>query len=204
MSGRPLCGGLFPKSTACQSFRETSACSAALGIDENLEIPPGENRLKKRKWQMACQFTRAFPGRIYRRILCCRPGGSTAPGYRVNFAPHALVMAEVPSTIKGLWKIARALGVRFSTDRAHPYKGMFFDPGVGPIGLYLPINYFNQVVNPILQLILLAPLFIILFLGGAKLRFPPEIFNLSAVVWVWSCLFYPPGFQLPWIVPGRI
>jgi poly-beta-1,6-N-acetyl-D-glucosamine synthase len=85
-------------------------------------------------------------------------------GYQVNFAPHAMVLNEVPSTIKGLWK-QRVRWARGFLQTVRIHKDMFMNLKLGPIGLYLPINYFNQVINPILQLILLILFGILLALG---------------------------------------
>ena len=96
-------------------------------------------------------------------------------GYRVNFSPHARVLNEVPSTIKGLWK-QRVRWARGFLQTVRIHSDMFLNPKVGPIGLYLPINFFNQVINPILQLILLI-LFGTLLASGFN-PIPMNFFNL--------------------------
>jgi poly-beta-1,6-N-acetyl-D-glucosamine synthase len=96
-------------------------------------------------------------------------------GYLVNFAPHAMVLNEVPSTVKGLWK-QRVRWARGFLQTVRIHKDMFLNLKLGPIGAYLPINFFNQVVNPILQLILLA-LFVILLLLGYQ-PIPMDFMNV--------------------------
>lgn len=85
-------------------------------------------------------------------------------GYLVNFAPHALVLNEVPSTVMGLWK-QRVRWARGFLQTVRIHKDMFMNLKYGPIGVYLPINFFNQVINPILQLILLILFVTLLALG---------------------------------------
>jgi poly-beta-1,6-N-acetyl-D-glucosamine synthase len=96
-------------------------------------------------------------------------------GYQVNFAPHAMVLNEVPSTIKGLWK-QRVRWARGFLQTVRIHKDMFMNLKIGPIGLYLPINYFNQVINPILQLILLILFVVLLALGYQPI--PLNILNV--------------------------
>jgi poly-beta-1,6-N-acetyl-D-glucosamine synthase len=96
-------------------------------------------------------------------------------GYRVNFAPHALVLAEVPSTILGLWK-QRVRWARGLLQTVRIHKDMFMNLKYGPIGLYMPINFFNQVINPILQLVLLILFIALLVLGYRPI--PLDILNI--------------------------
>ncbi len=99
-------------------------------------------------------------------------------GYRVNFAPHALILNEVPSTVQGLWR-QRVRWARGLLQTVQIHKDMFMNLKYGPIGLYLVINFFNQVINPILQLILLI-LFIILVALGYR---PFSIDLLTLLLW---------------------
>ncbi len=75
-------------------------------------------------------------------------------GYRVNFAPDAVVLAEVPSTITGLWKqrLRWARGL-LQTLRLHP--DLLFNPRYGLFSFFLPINVASMVIFPLLQLVLL-------------------------------------------------
>jgi len=71
-------------------------------------------------------------------------------GYRVGFAPRAVVLAEVPSTLKGLWR-QRVRWARGLLQTVGLHWRMFFNFKYGALGLYLPINFFNMVIVPILQ-----------------------------------------------------
>jgi cellulose synthase/poly-beta-1,6-N-acetylglucosamine synthase-like glycosyltransferase len=99
-------------------------------------------------------------------------------GYLVKFAPHAIVRAEVPSTVKSLWKqrVRWARGL-LQTIRLH--GDMFFSLKHGPIGLYLPINFLNMVVIPILQL-LVVTLIIGFVIAGYSLI---DLNLLSILLW---------------------
>ncbi len=102
-----------------------------------------------------------------------------AAGYRVNFAPDAMVLAEVPSTLHDLWK-QRVRWARGFLQTAAIHKGLFFNLKHGPIGIYLPVNYFNMVVLPFLQLATLLCL-VILVLAGYE---PLALDLLGLVLWL--------------------
>jgi poly-beta-1,6-N-acetyl-D-glucosamine synthase len=97
-------------------------------------------------------------------------------GFQVKFAPKAIVLAEVPSTIKSLWKqrVRWARGL-LQTIRLH--RDMFFNLKYGTLGLYLPINFFNMIVVPFLQLLVFV-LLISLMLAGYR----PITLNLVGIL----------------------
>jgi biofilm PGA synthesis N-glycosyltransferase PgaC len=74
-------------------------------------------------------------------------------GFRVNFAPKAVVLAEVPSTVRDLWKqrVRWARGL-LQTIRIH--KKMMFNLRYGLFGIYLPIIVTSMVIIPLLQLLI--------------------------------------------------
>ena len=100
-------------------------------------------------------------------------------GYRVNFAPRAIVRAEVPSTVKMLWK-QRVRWARGLLQTVNLHRDMFFNFKYGRLGLYLPINFFNMVINPILQLLIIY-LLILLVVAGLS---PIQLGILSLVLWL--------------------
>lgn len=89
-------------------------------------------------------------------------------GYRVAFAPRALVYAESPSTITTLWRqrVRWARGL-LQTMRIH--RRMIGNPAYGAFGIYLVINTVTMVLAPVLQLLLLLglPLAALASAGGA-------------------------------------
>lgn len=100
-------------------------------------------------------------------------------GYQVKFAPHAIVMAEVPSTIKDLWKqrVRWARGF-LQTVRLHP--DLYLNLKHMPLSLYLPINYFNNVIIPILQILILILIVWLSFAGYSPVGLNP----LSLLLWL--------------------
>jgi biofilm PGA synthesis N-glycosyltransferase PgaC len=95
-----------------------------------------------------------------------------AAGYRVNFAPHAMVRSEVPSTLADLWK-QRIRWARGFLKTARLHRRLFFNLKHGAIGLYLPVNYFNMVILPFLQIAVIL-LLVVLSLAG----YTPVVFDL--------------------------
>ena len=100
-------------------------------------------------------------------------------GYRVAFAPRAIVRAEVPSTVKALWK-QRVRWARGLLQTVKIHREMFFNFKYGMLGMYLPINFFNMVINPILQLLIVL-LVIILAAAGFS---PIQLNILTIILWV--------------------
>jgi cellulose synthase/poly-beta-1,6-N-acetylglucosamine synthase-like glycosyltransferase len=76
-------------------------------------------------------------------------------GYRVNFRPTALVHAEVPSTMRGLWK-QRVRWGRGLLQTLRIHARMVGNPRYRSFGLYLIYNTLTMVVLPVLQLVVLA------------------------------------------------
>jgi cellulose synthase/poly-beta-1,6-N-acetylglucosamine synthase-like glycosyltransferase len=100
-------------------------------------------------------------------------------GYRVNFAPRAIVLAEVPSTLKALWK-QRVRWARGLLQTVSLHRDMFFNLKYGAIGLYLPINFFNMVVIPILQLLII---FLVILCAMAGYN-PVQLRILNLILWL--------------------
>ncbi|MDP5226581.1 MULTISPECIES: glycosyltransferase family 2 protein [Arthrobacter] len=75
-------------------------------------------------------------------------------GYQVRFQPKALVYAESPSTLRGLWK-QRVRWSRGLLQTVRMHAGMFGSLSHGPFGVFLIFNLFSMVVVPVLQLVVL-------------------------------------------------
>lgn len=99
-------------------------------------------------------------------------------GYKVNFAPRAIVKAEVPSTVKSLWK-QRVRWARGLLQTVVLHWDMFLNRKYGALGFYLPINFFNMVINPILQLLIVF-LVILLAIAGFS---PVQLKILNLILW---------------------
>jgi biofilm PGA synthesis N-glycosyltransferase PgaC len=76
-------------------------------------------------------------------------------GYRVNFRPRAMVYAEVPSTLRALWK-QRVRWTRGLIQTARLHKDMLFTSRHGRVGWYLPFNLMSTLAFPIVQLLSLT------------------------------------------------
>lgn len=78
-----------------------------------------------------------------------------AAGYRVIFQPRAIVYAESPSTVRGLWhqRVRWARGL-LQTTRIH--RGLIGNPNYGVFGIFLALNTFAMVLAPPLQLAVFA------------------------------------------------
>ncbi|MFK0005290.1 glycosyltransferase [Paenarthrobacter sp. NPDC090522] len=76
-------------------------------------------------------------------------------GYRVNFQPKALVYAESPSTMGGLWR-QRVRWSRGLLQTLRLHFGMLGKTTYGTFGLFLVFNAFTMVLIPILQLLILG------------------------------------------------
>ncbi len=97
-------------------------------------------------------------------------------GYGVTFAPDALVHAESPSTVRGLWRqrVRWARGLLQSTSL---HRSMIGNPRYGAFGIYLLYNTLAQVVAPFLQVVGGVALAVLFVARG------PTV--LPASVWGW-------------------
>ena len=73
-------------------------------------------------------------------------------GYRVAFVPTARVYAEVPSTVRQLWR-QRVRWTRGHVQTLRMHRDMVWR---GKLGCYLAFNAFAMLVAPVLQLFVLA------------------------------------------------
>lgn len=79
-------------------------------------------------------------------------------GYSVNFAPQALVYAESPSTIRGLWK-QRVRWARGLLQTTWIHRRMVGNFRYGMFGFYLAFNTITMIFVPVFQVI--VPLLIL-------------------------------------------
>lgn len=85
-------------------------------------------------------------------------------GYRVRFQPNALVYAESPSTVRGLWR-QRVRWSRGLLQTLRIHIGMVGSLRYGSFGAFLVFNTITMVLIPILQLLVLAALPYLYFVG---------------------------------------
>jgi poly-beta-1,6-N-acetyl-D-glucosamine synthase len=79
-------------------------------------------------------------------------------GYAISFRPDAKVYAEVPSTVRGLWR-QRIRWSRGFIQTVRLHRDMLFRPRYGLFGCWLPINVTSMLIVPLLQVaaLLLVP-----------------------------------------------
>lgn len=96
-------------------------------------------------------------------------------GYKVVFQPWAIVYAEVPSTIKDLWK-QRVRWARGLLKTAYIHRDMLFKSRYGLFAFYLPINLASMIIIPLLQLISIILLPILLYFNICPI--PLDLMNI--------------------------
>lgn len=111
-------------------------------------------------------------------------------GFRVNFAPRALVHAESPSTIRGLWK-QRVRWARGLLQTLQQHRRMVGNPRYGVFGVYLLINAISMVVIPILQIVVLfcIPLLLLYRVNTLPTDMISVVLWLGLLVSLFLCLY---------------
>jgi cellulose synthase/poly-beta-1,6-N-acetylglucosamine synthase-like glycosyltransferase len=90
-------------------------------------------------------------------------------GFRVAFQPRAIVYAESPSTLLGLWK-QRVRWARGLLQTAWLHHDMFFRPRYGPIAFYMPFSVVSMAFLPVVQILILTLLPILALAGTVPVR----------------------------------
>jgi cellulose synthase/poly-beta-1,6-N-acetylglucosamine synthase-like glycosyltransferase len=88
-------------------------------------------------------------------------------GYRVAFAPRALVHAESPSTLRGLWK-QRVRWARGLLQSVRRHRDMIGNPRYGVFGPYLALTVATQVLLPVLQVAAFVVLVVLASMGDTS------------------------------------
>lgn len=111
-------------------------------------------------------------------------------GFRVNFAPRALVYAESPSTLRGLWK-QRVRWARGLLQTMRMHWRMVGNPRHGLFGVYLLFNAVSMVVIPVLQIIVLlcVPLLLMHNINTLPLGWLAVVAWLGLALSVALCLY---------------
>jgi biofilm PGA synthesis N-glycosyltransferase PgaC len=97
-------------------------------------------------------------------------------GYRIAFAPHSLVYAESPSTVRGLWK-QRVRWSRGLLQCIVMHPRLIGNPRYGAFGLYLAFNAFTQVAVPVLQIVGVVVLTVVAAAG--------DVGAVPVTFWAW-------------------
>ena len=99
-------------------------------------------------------------------------------GYDVEFAPRATVLAEVPSTLRGLWK-QRVRWQRGLIQTARIHRRRIWRTPTDPIRAYLPWNLVAMLVVPVCQVVALPVVVLAVALGDLRFNGP-----LGVVLWL--------------------
>jgi GT2 family glycosyltransferase len=105
-------------------------------------------------------------------------------GKRIVFDPEPVVLADCPATFDGLWR-QRVRWVRSYLKIARRYRGRFLARDAWPFSLYLPLNFANMALVPLLQTGLLLLLPLALSRGWLALHGPWEL-----AVWLGLAFFF--------------
>ncbi|HSS44413.1 MAG TPA: glycosyltransferase family 2 protein [Thermoanaerobaculia bacterium] len=84
---------------------------------------------------------------------------------RIVFDPDSIVRAECPASLSALWR-QRVRWARSYLKITRRHRDLLWPLTAPPFSLYLPLNYFAQVVVPLLQLLSLPLLFRVALGGG--------------------------------------
>jgi len=95
---------------------------------------------------------------------------------RIVFDPEPSVLADCPATFAALWK-QRVRWVRSYLKIAWLHRGLFFRPAAFPFSLYLPVNFANMALVPLLQTALFLALPWAVTRGWLRLSGPWELFS---------------------------
>ena len=85
-------------------------------------------------------------------------------GYEVEFAADAIIFAEVPENLTALWK-QRVRWTRGLLQTARLHRREFRTPAKSMFHVFLPVNFFAQVIQPLIQLASMAGLLGVIVLG---------------------------------------
>ncbi len=95
-------------------------------------------------------------------------------GKRIVFDPEPMVLADCPASFGGLWR-QRVRWVRSYLKIARRYRGRFLARDAWPFSLYLPVNFANMALVPLLQTALLLALPVALSRGWLAIDGPWEL-----------------------------
>jgi len=113
-------------------------------------------------------------------------------GRRIIFDPDPKVVAECPGSLRGLWK-QRIRWIRSYIKIVLLNRDMFFRPRYLPFSLYLPINFLNMAVVPLMQIVLLVMIPLAYYTGHLYFTDTVELLTYIGVFFfftiaVWSII----------------
>ena len=108
---------------------------------------------------------------------------------RIVFDPEPVVLADCPATFGALWK-QRVRWMRSYLKVAGLHRGLFFRRNAWPFSLYLPINFANMALVPLLQIGLLLGLPLALTRGWLPIEGPWEVASWLGLSFFFAAAIY--------------
>ncbi len=108
---------------------------------------------------------------------------------RIVFDPEPSVLADCPATFAALWK-QRVRWVRSYLKIAWLHRGLFFRRAAFPFSLYLPVNFANMALVPLLQTALFLALPWALTRGWLRLLGPLELLSWLGLIFFLAVAVY--------------
>lgn len=108
---------------------------------------------------------------------------------RIVFDPGPKVLAECPATISALWK-QRIRWMRSYIKVVSLHRDLFFSPRFRPFSFYLPLNFINMAIIPVIQICLL--IFIPFALATNRVQFTGavEVMSYFGIIFFFAAALY--------------
>jgi hypothetical protein len=110
-------------------------------------------------------------------------------GKRIVFDPEPAVLADCPATFGALWK-QRVRWMRSYLKVAALHRGLFFRRDAWPFSFYLPVNFANMALVPLLQVGLLLGLPLALTRGWLPIEGPWEVASWLGLSFFFAVAIY--------------
>ena len=116
---------------------------------------------------------------------------------RIVFDPEPAVLADCPATLGALWR-QRVRWVRSYLKIARLHRGLFLSRAARPFSLYLPVNFANMAVVPVLQAALLLALPLAVTRGWLRLDGPLELLSWLGLTFFAAVALYSVLLDRDW------
>lgn len=110
-------------------------------------------------------------------------------GKRIIFDPDPEVLAECPATPRALWK-QRVRWMRSYIKIVSLHRDLFFDRLFRPFSFYLPINFVNMTIVPLIQLALLVLVPVAVATGRLPFHGTVDILNYLGIIFFFCIAIY--------------
>lgn len=108
---------------------------------------------------------------------------------RIIFDPAPRVLAECPGTISSLWK-QRIRWMRSYIKVASLHRDLFFSPKFRPFSFYLPLNFMNMAIIPLIQIGLLILIPFAIAARRVQLTGAVEVMSYFGIIFFFAVAIY--------------